>query len=446
MPVMWCVVPADQMSAYPVQGSMSFYSPTAPGTQGPVTQVTSVPMAQGPMTQGSMIQGWWQAPMQQMPQMLPLQPVQVQSPPPMPMHSVPQMAGSASEVPSAWGYVRMPEQCCAPRVSASVAEVSTAPSEASCDDADDLTATAMQSMSASAARRLRRKRAAERKARAGAENLAQHVDVPGLSLQELRPQLEQASELDQLRGHVWALSQDKKGCRVVQKALEVAGREAGTLAGELSGHVLEAIKHPEANYVVQKAITQLSVGGSSFIVQEIQGSAVAVAKNRMGCRIFCRLLEFCSTNPKVGHLVDELLVDVSDLCCHSFAHHVIQSILEHGEERHIHIIAQTLIADVVRFAQHKNTSYLIEKVLTLCSCTEQDQGAMILALDFKRLLFLAKTQYGRHVAKTMLKDPRWYTVWAAEEFERLIFPFRAGLEADRFGNLFLKDMAQPMRD
>ena len=436
MPVMWYVLPAEaQMSAYPVQGSMGFYSPTAPGTQGPVTQ--------GSMTQG------WQAPMQQLPQMLPLQPVQaaqVQSPSPMPMHSAPQMAFSASEVPMDGQYVRMPEQCCVPRVSASAAEVSTAPSEASCDEADDLTATTMKSMSASAARRLRRKRAAERKARAGAEDLAQHVDVSGLSLRELRPQLEQASELDQLRGHVWALSQDKKGCRVVQKALEVAGRETAAIAGELSGHVLDAIKHPEANYVVQKAITQLSVGGSSFIVEEIQGSAVAVAKNRMGCRIFCRLLEFCSTNPKLGHLVDELLMDVSDLCCHAFAHHVIQSILEHGEERHIHIIAQTLTADVVRFAQHKNTSYLIEKVMTLCSCTEQDQGAMILALNFQRLLFLAKTQYGRHVAKTMLKDPRWYAVWAAEEFERLIFPFRAGLEADRFGSLFLKDMAQPTHD
>ena len=104
MPVMWCVVPADQvqMSAYPVQGSMNYYSPNAPGTQGPVTQVTPMSMAQGPMTQG-MTQGWWQAaPMQQMPQMLPLQPVQaaqVQSPPPLPMHSAPQMAGSASEVP-----------------------------------------------------------------------------------------------------------------------------------------------------------------------------------------------------------------------------------------------------------------------------------------------------------------------------------------------------------
>ncbi|CAE7817653.1 APUM5, partial [Symbiodinium microadriaticum] len=287
MPVMWYMVPADQvqqMPYHPVQGPSVSFAAGAAAT----------------MTQGSMPQGWWQPPMQ-MPQMLPLQHVQaaqqVQPMLPLPMQSA-QMACPASEIPfegqCAWSYAGAPEQCCAPaRASAgSVAEVSTAPSEAS-------------------------------------------------------PRF--------------------------QEALEVAGRETAAIAAELSGHILEAIKHPEANYVVQKAITQLSVGGSGFIVEEIMGSAIAVAKNRMGCRIFCRLLEFCSTNPKVCHLVDELLADVSELCCHSFAHHVIQSILEHGEERHKHVIAQTLVADVVRFAQHKNTSYLIEKVMTLCTCSEQDQ-------------------------------------------------------------------------
>ena len=35
-------------------------------------------------------------------------------------------------------------------------------------------------------------------------------------------------------------------------------------------------------------------------------------------------------------------------------HHVIQSILEHGQERHKHVIAQTLTSDALNFAQHRN--------------------------------------------------------------------------------------------
>ncbi|CAE7334443.1 Maternal protein pumilio [Symbiodinium microadriaticum] len=432
MPVMWYMVPAGQVQQMPC----------------PV-QVQRLSFAAGASatTPSCMPQGWWQPPRQMPgPQGLPLLPVQAaQHVQPMLLPQSAQMACPASDVPlegqCTWSYTgTVPEQCCDhPRASAgSVAEVSTAPSEASprFQEADNLP-TSMK-MSASTARRLRRKRAAERKARADAADLTK----------ELHPHPDGKEELAQLRGHVWELSQDKKGCRLVQKALETAGRETVAIAAELSGHIVEAIKHPEANYVVQKAITQLSVAGSGFIVEEILGSAVAVAKNRMGCRIFCRLLEFCSTNPKVGYLVDELLhvADVAELCCHSFAHHVIQSILEHGEERHKHVAAQTLIADVVRFAQHKNTSYLIEKVMTLGTCSEQDQVAMVCALEFKCLLFLAKTQYGRHVAKTMLQDPRWYAVWGAKNFERLIFPFRAGLESDRFGSLFLKDMAESLRE
>eukprot|EP00439_Symbiodinium_sp_Y106_P044214 s2386_g5.t1 len=436
MPVMWYMVPAGQVQQMPCHHVQSLSTSFAAG-------------ASATLSQSSMSQ--WQ-PSMQMPQRLSLQPwqaaQQVQPTLLLPMQPAP-TACPASDVPlegqCAWSYGTAPgaEQCCghATRGSAgSVAEVSTAPSEASprFQDGDKL----LSRISASTARRIRRKRAAERKAKADAE-FAQ------MDAGELLPlSLQRAEELAQLQGRVWELSQDKKGCRLVQKALEDAGRETVAIAAELSGHILEAIKHPEANYVVQKAITQLSVGGSRFIVEEMLGSAVAVAKNRMGCRIFCRLLEFCSTNPKVGHLVDELLADISELCCHSFAHHVIQSVLEHGEERHKHVIAQTLVADVVRFAQHKNTSYLIEKVMTLSTCSEQDQAAMVRALDFKGLLFLAKTQYGRHVAKTMLKDPRWYAVWGpgARDFEMLICPFRAGLESDRFGSLFLKDMAESLRE
>ncbi|CAE7262465.1 pum [Symbiodinium pilosum] len=298
--------------------------------------------------------------------------------------------------------------------------------------------------SAANLRRLRRRRAAERKAREEAIDLAHNVGSEGK--QHQKPWKQESSEA-QLRGRVWALAQDKDGCRLVQKALEKlarkGGREAATIAWELRGHILEAIKHPHGNYVIQKAVAQLSVGSSSFIVQAIQGSAIMVAKHRMGCRTLCRLLEFCSTNPQVGRLVDELMPEISELCCHSFAHHVVESVMEHGEERHKHRIARTLLTDVMRFADHKNTSYLIEKVLS--NCSDEDQRAMLYALDLNRIIDLAKTRYGRHVAKTMLQDRRWYTAWGAEKSEQLISPWKSELEADCFGFLFLKDMAKSWR-
>lgn len=198
-------------------------------------------------------------------------------------------------------------------------------------------------LSASAARRLRRKRAAERSREARPETdtvyKETHNEGPfgasnsrDLTLDELRDELHRnpVQGIQCLRGQVWRLSRDAVGCRLVQEALELGSKGVVDLAHELQGHVLEAVMCPNANYVVQKVVSHLSVAASSFVAWELQGNAVRAAKHRFACRIFCRLLEFCGTGP-TSQLVDEFLDAAEEnLCTHSFAHHVVQSILEHG--------------------------------------------------------------------------------------------------------------------
>ena len=59
-----------------------------------------------------------------------------------------------------------------------------------------------------------------------------------------------------LVGRVWELSQDSKGCRDVQLALEQAGEDLRRLiVAEVAGHVLDAMRCPHANHVLQKCIT-----------------------------------------------------------------------------------------------------------------------------------------------------------------------------------------------
>eukprot|EP00438_Fugacium_kawagutii_P003656 Skav224226 [mRNA] locus=scaffold939:1182574:1185374:+ [translate_table: standard] len=280
---------------------------------------------------------------------------------------MPQGAGLA-QLPGAPGYVWWtPQQLnvqCEP-----------APTQTVAPDGSDIVE---RRLSASAARRLRRKRAAERsRGDAGAVSRANE-----LSIEELREEFRKDPQhgMAYLRGQVWRLSRDPVGCRVVQDALELGSREASDVANELQGHVLEAVMCPYANYVVQKVVSQLSVAASSFVPKELQGNAVRAAKHRFACRIFCRLLEFCGRGP-TSQLIDELLQgdeSSENLCSHSFAHHVIQTILEHGEERHKKLIAQMLLSDLWRYATHKNSSYLIEKAL--CYCSLEDQNLLIAKL------------------------------------------------------------------
>lgn len=104
---------------------------------------------------------------------------------------------------------------------------------------------------ASTARRLRRKRAAER------AKIANASGAPKVDLDELRAQLKEdpVAALQMMKGHVWAWSRNDLGCRLVQEALETGGREAAELATELEGHVLGAAMCPHANYVIQKVVS-----------------------------------------------------------------------------------------------------------------------------------------------------------------------------------------------
>ena len=59
-----------------------------------------------------------------------------------------------------------------------------------------------------------------------------------------------------LTGRVWELSQDSKGCRDVQLAIEQATDDfRRVLVAEVAGHVLDAMRCPHANHVLQKCIT-----------------------------------------------------------------------------------------------------------------------------------------------------------------------------------------------
>ena len=318
----------------------------------------------------------------------------------------------------------------APCAAASVPASSGVPTPRTALPSDNSDDEKPRRFTASTARRLRRKRAAERTKIANAEG------APQLSLEELRAKLreEPAVALQSVKGNVWAWSRNEIGCRLVQEALELGTREAAELAAELEGHVLEAVTCPYANYVVQKVVLHLSTATSSFVARELCGSAVRVAKHRFACRILCRLVELTKSSAALA-LVDELLADFSDLCTHNFAHHVMESILENGEEHHKKHIAEVLQTDPWKYATHKNSSYLVEKAL--CYCSQSEQESLIAKLGHPQtILDLAMTQFGCYVARALLR----HRCVNAETAMSLIAEHQRDLESTPHGQRFLVDV------
>ncbi|CAJ1366661.1 unnamed protein product [Effrenium voratum] len=240
--------------------------------------------------------------------------------------------------------------------------------------------------------------------------------------------------LGALKGHVWDLSCHQAGCRLVQLALESASQQqASELASELKGHVQQAMASPHANYVVQKIVTRLLWSSCSFVAEELLGAAVQMSHQRFGCRIFCRLLEFHARQDTALRLVDEILQEAADLCCHPFGHHVVQSILEHGFEQHCDVVAHVIGSDVLAFAKDQNASYLVEKVL--CTSSPAYQEALLAALR-PFLADLAVSRFGCYVARAVVEHPRTHRATALEEI-RMCLP---ELRKTKHGQLLMADL------
>jgi len=215
--------------------------------------------------------------------------------------------------------------------------------------------------------------------------------------------------LSSLRGSVLTLSMEPFGCRVIQSVLDIAGMpEKEAIAAELQNNVRLVTTSPHANFVIQKVIEVLPVSSTTFVAEELRNIAADVAQHRFGCRVLSRLVEHHwggdAASPATHALIDELLLHTDLAIRHNFARHVLELVLEHGNEAHKHSIAETIQANAVYYAKNRCASYVLEKALSLCS--GHDIGTIVSALvaDQKQFLSLAVHECGIHVVRAAIKS------------------------------------------
>jgi len=205
-----------------------------------------------------------------------------------------------------------------------------------------------------------------------------------------------------------------RGCRVVQKALEVAvGEDRNLLVDQLRGHVRRLLESPHGNHVLQKCIEVMPADSLNFVVNELAAYPkgwVAVARHRFGCRVIERLLEHCSQE-MTEMLMLAVVADAHTLCCHPFGNYVIQHVLEYGSPAHrSQVVAALIEADVVALAQHRMACNVIEKALENCGSKEQQALAQAILSVPPSLVSLRCSRYGRHVVRQLISvlPPKMY--------------------------------------
>eukprot|EP00445_Apocalathium_hangoei_P030708 CAMPEP_0203929156 /NCGR_PEP_ID=MMETSP0359-20131031/68104_1 /ASSEMBLY_ACC=CAM_ASM_000338 /TAXON_ID=268821 /ORGANISM="Scrippsiella Hangoei, Strain SHTV-5" /LENGTH=589 /DNA_ID=CAMNT_0050858141 /DNA_START=189 /DNA_END=1958 /DNA_ORIENTATION=- len=229
---------------------------------------------------------------------------------------------------------------------------------------------------------------------------AREADVMVMQLRSKDMALKRAV-LEQIVSGAWSLALTRHGCRVVQAAVDAADTSCRiALADSLKGHVLEAVRSPHANHVLQKCVAMLPPDHVRFVLTEIQGHVRDSAKHPFGCRVLERLLEHCPYWMTQG-LAMELLGDVVDLARHPYGNYVVQHLLEHGQAQHRRAIAQILTPQISRLARHKIASNVVEKAWLYCDDEERQAMREMMTGSPEELASLEHSNYGSFVVKEM---------------------------------------------
>jgi len=174
--------------------------------------------------------------------------------------------------------------------------------------------------------------------------------------------------IEELRGKESKMIQrsfgSSKGSRLVQEILKTRGDVQAEIAWEMSACVEQAWAHEHANFVISAIVQFCGFRECKFIAEGVRDKAVQCARQRFGCRIVIKLIEFCKRQMlETEQIIEELLSQVGDLIKHAFGHHVIMTILEHGDTEHKQAIVEQLMTDLSTYATHRHASHVVEKAL-----------------------------------------------------------------------------------
>eukprot|EP00931_Biecheleriopsis_adriatica_P068040 TRINITY_DN4207_c1_g1_i2.p1 TRINITY_DN4207_c1_g1~~TRINITY_DN4207_c1_g1_i2.p1 ORF type:complete len:372 (+),score=78.78 TRINITY_DN4207_c1_g1_i2:140-1117(+) len=237
----------------------------------------------------------------------------------------------------------------------------------------------------------------------------------------------QSGGLPDVLGQVWEMSQDASGCRDVQLFLESTSEEAliavARVARELHGHVLEAVRCPHANHVLQKLISCVNSCHVQFVVDELMaspGAAEFTARHKYGCRIVQRILESCEAS-QVRNLSAALLVDACALAQHPYGNYVVQKLIEHGSLQLKRSLASRLVDSVDILCRNAFSSAVMKSALTLLPKDEVQALARAMLHTQGLLAFLARDRRcGNAVLGLLLQvlkgdDLKLANQWLAKE-------------------------------
>lgn len=168
-----------------------------------------------------------------------------------------------------------------------------------------------------------------------------------------------------IKDNMLRLSENKYGCRVVQKALDnIFSNYKVELVSELRGHIDKLNKSQEGNHVIQMIIKLLPRENIGFIYDSFRGpgKVMELALNQYACRVIQRTLEHGNEEDRL-YLVSELHKGAHTLITDAYGNYVAQHIIEAGKSEDRARMIATVMSQAVALSTHKHASNVVEKCI-----------------------------------------------------------------------------------
>lgn len=246
-----------------------------------------------------------------------------------------------------------------------------------------------------------------------------------LQLPQLSPKLRRRVVMG-LKGSLLKLTRDKRGCWVLQQALECSEGVAelqDAFKEELKGKVLSCSQHLHGNFVLQKCVEALPPTAVAFIAAELKNHALVAALDVYSCRVLQRLIEH-SHSPHMAELTEKLLRpdNLERLVTDAYGHNVLRALLVHGSEDQLRRIVALFAEEgkLLVYARNRHASLVVDQCLeTLSSSNLQvERGPVMAALlgegSTSVFSLIALDRFGNYIVQRAIAGCR-----GGEELRRL---------------------------
>ena len=176
-----------------------------------------------------------------------------------------------------------------------------------------------------------------------------------------------------LRNHIYNLSINTFGCRLIQKILSAENGEDNLVlkqmvVKELQTKVLQCLRNNNGHHVIEKALSHCPTDLSCFILQEIVPQLMTLAVDPFGCQIIELILKrFSFEHRNVQELMLQITNNISEMSRHRYGNYIVQDVIETAPLAIQDKMFKAIFEDIVELGCNKYSSNVVEKSIYLAS-------------------------------------------------------------------------------